>query len=264
MPWLAFGTTSRELRDGDLIVGSGAEADWRVATADLTARHFVVGWRDGKISVRAHSPDNMVVVNGRQLGLEPVQVGDGDTIFAGSGRFSCSSDAPRTAMVPEMSAEPAYFVDDSSGIAHPLSGRSTPIGRDASNAVVVRDPTASRFHAEVRREAGGFAVHSMGATGTSLNGKPLRRPSMLSEGDVVEIAFARLRFTRQAPSGDISLAEPHSTRNDESARKPTLESSQRVVVDEANDAGRDTRRVQVLVALGVILVAAIGWALFAR
>ena len=63
-------------------------------------------------------------------------------------------------------SQSAYLVDDNGRLAHPLSGGPTPIGRDASNVVVVRDPTASRFHAEVRGSEGSFPVQSIGATGT--------------------------------------------------------------------------------------------------
>ena len=153
----------------------------------------------------------------------------------------------------------AYLVDDTGRTAHPLSERTTLIGRDAGNAVVVRDPTASRFHAEVKREADGFEIHSIGATGTLLNGRPLAGPAELSEGDVVEIAFTRLRFTRQAPGGGVPLAAPHSPQNDETGRRPTLETAERVVADEGSAAGRHTRRVQILVALGLVLAGVLWW-----
>ena len=161
-------------------------------------------------------------------------------------------------------SEYAYLVDDTGRLAHPLSAGSTPIGRDASNVVVVRDPTASRFHAEVRRSEGSFTVQSIGATGTLLNGRPVDQPTALNEGDVLEIAFTRFRFTRQAPTGGIELAGPHSTRNDETGRRPTLEMTDRVVVDEDNPAGRHTRRVQILVGLGLVLAGVLWWTLGRR
>jgi hypothetical protein len=84
---------------------------------------------------------------------------------------------------------------------------------------------------------------------------------VLAEGDIVEIAFAKLRFTTAAPSGDIELATPHSTRNDEAARKPTLDAGTGVVVDEENEAGRDTRRIQLLAVLILALGAVVWFAL---
>ena len=256
MPWLALGVTTREINDETVVVGSGADVEWRVSTADLAPRHLVVEARNGRASVRASSPDNVVVLNGKQIGVEPQPLGDGDVVFAGSGRFIFTVDPPGVTLDDDPSLGHGFLVDDQTKLAHPLLGRSTAIGRDASNAIVVRDPTASRFHAEVRREAGGFVLHSIGATGTMLNARPLASPHVLGEGDTLEIAFAKLRFTTAAPSGDIKLATPHSTKNDETGRKPTLGGGTGVVVDEQNEAGRDTRRLQLLVGLVVLLAAA--------
>ena len=262
MPWLALGATNRELREGDTVVGSGPEAGWQVTSIDLTARHFVVRVQSGAATVEACSPENIVVLNGQQVASR-TPVRDGETILAGSGRFSYSTERAKAASPIEGPAEQGFLVDATDRIAHPLESRSTPIGRDASNIVVIRDPTASRFHAEVRREAGGFAIHSMGAIGTLLNGYPVEHPSLLNDGDTIEIAFTKLRFTNQTPSG-VRLAAPHATGNDESARRPTLEPVERVVVDDENPAGRHTRRVQILVGLGLLLAAILWWTLGRR
>jgi hypothetical protein len=50
MPWLAFGMMTRELRDGEIIVGSATDAGWRVTTGDLMPRHFSL------VAQRARSP----------------------------------------------------------------------------------------------------------------------------------------------------------------------------------------------------------------
>jgi predicted component of type VI protein secretion system len=256
MAWFALGVTTREINDETVVVGSGAEVEWRVSTADLAPRHLVVEVRDRRASVRASSPDNVVVLNGKQIGVEPQPLGDGDVVFAGSGRFVFTIEPPGVTLDDDPALRHGFLVDDEAKIAHPLLGRSTTIGRDASNAIVVRDPTASRFHAEVRREAGGFVLHSIGATGTMVNARPLASPRVLGEGDTLEIAFAKLRFTATPPSGDTKLATPHSTKSDETARRATIGGSSGVVVDEQNEAGRDTRRLQLLVGLVVVLAAA--------
>jgi predicted component of type VI protein secretion system len=265
MPWLAHGTTTRELRDGDTVVGSAADADWRVTTAELTARHFLVRLQDGVVTLEANSPDTVVAVDGRQI-RSACPLRDGETILAGSGRFSFCAEAPAESAegpAPDLGSGIAYLVNDLDRVAHPLDGRSTTIGRDTSNAVVIRDPAASRFHAEVRREAGGFTVHSMGAMRTLVNRRPVDHPSMLSDGDVIEVAFVRLRFARELPGG-VALAAFDPEPDEESGRRPTLEPVERVVVDEASPAGRHMRRVQVLVGLGVVLAAALWWTLGRR
>lgn len=153
----------------------------------------------------------------------------------------------------------AYLVDDRAKVAHALTVRSTSIGRDASNEIVIRDPSASRFHAEIRQEDNTFVLHSIGATGTLLNAQPLAGPRTLTEGDAVEIAFVKLRFTRSVGPG-IAPAPPHSPANDEFSRKATI-GSDMVVVEDSNLAGRDLRRVQFAVVVVVALIALWWWVL---
>src|SRR5215471_10440527 len=97
---------------------------------------------------------------------------------ARSSRRSPNGDRPN---VEQVERPGAYLVDDRAKIAHPLAPPSTSIGRDASNEIVIRDPSASRFHAEIKQEAGSFVLHSIGATGTLLNAKPLSEPQTLTE-----------------------------------------------------------------------------------
>jgi predicted component of type VI protein secretion system len=248
MSWLAFGTLTRELRDGEIVVGSGADADWPVATADLMPRHFQMTVKGPMVSLRPCS-DNVVVVNGDQVVGTSRSIADGDAILAGSGRFVFTADAPQVAPVEPPATSQAYLIDEQARVAHPLLNRSAPIGRDASNAVVIRDPRASRFHAEIRREAGGFALHSIGASGTFLNGSVMASPSMLKEGDAIEIAFSPLRFTLLVPGADVAIAPPHSAENDEFNRKPTLST------DQVSDAGDpDSARLRLAVIVVAILV----------
>lgn len=222
MGWLALGMTTRELRDGQVIIGSGGDAGWRITTADLAARHFVIDSNGAAATIRANSIDNVVVLNGKQVGVSPEPIADNDSVLAGSGRFTYTIDPPVIVPSDDPPIRNAHLVDDVAKIAHPLVGRTTPIGRDASNAVVVRDPTVSRFHAEVRREAGGYAVHSTGMAGTTLNGQPLEGSLILYEGDTLEIEGTQLRFTTAPPRAGIRVAAPHSTRNDEVGGKPTV------------------------------------------
>ena len=256
MAWLAFGSLTRELRDGEIVVGGGADADWRVTTADLMPRHFVLTVHGLNASVRPSSADVVVVLNGMQLLGSSALLNDGDVIAAGAGSFVFSDDTPRVPAPHSPQRDEAFLVDEQARVAYPLINRSTPIGRDASNSVVVRDPTASRFHAEVRREAAGFAIHTMGATGTMVNGKPLKGPCMLEEGDTIEIAHVRFRLTRAAPGVGVAIAPGHSANNDEAGRRPTLMSDRGVV--KANDARAEKSNFRkLLVGAAVIVVFAI-------
>lgn len=211
--WLAFGTQTWELRDGDVTVGSGADADWRVATADLKPRHFTITIHGLNASLRAASKENVVVVNERQLLGAPHLLNDGDVIAAGAGRFVFSDETPRPAPTEPEPAVAGFLVDEGSGTTRRLLSRSTTFGRDPSSTIALIDPSASRFHAEVRREAGGFALHSMGSAGTLVNGRRVNAPLVLADGDVVEIGRRRWRFTRAMPAVDHARGhEPNTER----------------------------------------------------
>lgn len=154
--------------------------------------------------------------------------------------------------MPDASLVSAYLVDDRAKIAHALLFQSTSIGRDASNEIVIRDPSASRFHAEIRQENDAFVLHSIGATGTLLNAKPLEGPHTLTEGDSVEIAFVRLRFTHSLGEG-IAQAPPNAVPGDEASRKPTI-GTEVIEVDDDNLASKDVRRIQLTVLVVAALV----------
>jgi predicted component of type VI protein secretion system len=256
MAWLASesGTIRRELRDGELVVGSGADADWRVATADLMPRHFVVLTHGLNASVRPFSTENVVAVNGRQTSGAPISLNDGDVVAAGSARFYFTDDAPRARTADSTPPVEACLVDERWKVAHRLSSRSTTIGRDASNAIVIRDPTASRFHAEVRREASGFALHTRGSAGTLLNGRTIGTPCLLEEGDRIEIAYTTLRFTLETPSGDVTWAPVHAPLNDDIARRATIAADRITLVD---DPAVGRKRV-IIIAVGVLVIAVAG------
>ena len=263
MAWLALGPLTRELRDGEVVVGGGADADWRVTTADLMPRHFILIVHGLNTSVRPGSADVVVVVNGKQLTGSSALLNEGDVIAAGAGTFVYSEDPPVVTPADPPPRPRAFLVDVQENVAHELVNRSTPLGRDASNAIVLRDPTASRFHAEVRREAGGFALHTMGSAGTVVNGQPLKGPCLLSEGDTLEIAHVRLRFTRQQPPAGTPQAAAHGSENDAAGRRPTV-MSDRFDVKPDTVSPPSGRRIQpaVWVALLVALAAIIAWILF--
>lgn len=258
--WLAFGTQTRELRDGEVVVGSGADADWRIATADLMPRHFTITVYGLNASLRASSKDNVVVVNKKQLVGVPHLLNDGDIIAAGAGRFAFSDDAPRTVPLPAEPLDAMYLVDDSGHYGRQILSRSTMIGRDVSSTIVVNDPSVSRFHAEVRREAGGFALHSMGSGGTLLNGRRLAAPLMLAEGDIIEIARRRWRFTNTAPA-----APPPGPREDPIGRQWRTRAPETGTVDVVNELSRPVGRLRLRLVVGLLVVAAaIGYLLATR
>jgi len=255
MMWLAFGTQTRQLRDGEIVVGSGADADWRIGTADLMPRHFTITVYELNASLRATSKDNVVAVNGKQLVGRPHLLNDGDVISAGGGRFLFSEQTPSTDFPPVAPQGPAYLTNEANGRGRELISRSTMLGRDASVAIAIDDPSVSRFHAEVRREAGGFVLHSLGSSGTLLNGRKVKGPILLADDDVLEIAHCRWRFTHSPPNDLAAVPRDNPTGRQWRARAPETG-----VIDVVRDPAEPKRSRAMLGVVGavILLVAVVG------
>ena len=101
----------------------------------------------------------------------------------------------------------AYLVYEFERRAYPLSDAGFTIGRDAGSSIVVREPSVSRTHAEVRAEGGEFVLHTSGVTGTHLNGRIVTTPRQLKDGDRIEIGTAELTFRRSKLPLGVSIVE---------------------------------------------------------
>ncbi len=103
--------------------------------------------------------------------------------------------------------EPAYLVYEFERRAYPLSDAGFTIGRDAASNIVVREPSVSRSHAEVRAEGGEYVLHTSDATGTRLNGHTVNTPQRLSDGDRIDIGTAELTFRRSKLPLGVSVVD---------------------------------------------------------
>ncbi len=268
MPFLDSGTSSIEVTPGELLVGSGAQAAWRVANCDLAARHFTLKVaQDGAVMLKPYSASTIVVVNGAAASQAGTPVRIGDVIAAGTARFVYVNDLedPRPAMAAP-DARPAYLVDEAERKAYSLTKRVISIGRDAGAGIPLRDPAVSRFHADVRKEAGEFVLYSMGSAGTHVNDQRVAAPKMMEEGDVIRIGNASFRFTRELPKG-MALAKPGDVEEDALARRSTV--NLRAVKGRETtgdmEASEPRRPRMVAVALGTVaLVAAAAWFILGR
>lgn len=272
MPFLDNGTSSVEVTRGELLVGSGAQATWRVINADLAARHFTVKvGPDGSTTLKPYSASTIVVVNGAPVTQTGTPIKVGDVIAAGSTRFFYTKDLeePR----PDFNAtekRTAYLVDEGERRAYPMSKRTISIGRDVAAGIPLRDPSVSRFHADVRSEAGEFVLYSMGSAGTHVNDQRVAAPKMLEEGDRIRIGDTTVRFTRDALPQGVSMAKLGEGEEDTLARRSTV--SLRTVKSGARNedtgdrsAAHPERPRMVAVMLGTAaLVAAAAWFIFGR
>ena len=76
----------------------------------------------------------------------------------------------------------------------PLGEYIVTIGRGPDSTIVLGDPNASRNHAEVRLESGGYIVADLGSTnGTQVNGVRVGE-HLLDDGDTVTFGATSLRY----------------------------------------------------------------------
>jgi predicted component of type VI protein secretion system len=226
MAWLEYGGRLRRLADGETVVGGSPTVGLHVGDADLVPRHFVLRVVGDDVYLRIWSADTVVALNGRQLGAEECRLDDGDTISAGSIHFHIWRNEPDLSLVTTETANSgsakAHLIDVRDNVAYPLDRLSTNIGRASANIVRVKDPTASRFHAQVRREAGGFALHSVGSSGTRINGRRVGTPQLLEDGDEIEIAYTTLRYTRATPPEGVAIVPRSPGEAGEATERPTI------------------------------------------
>ena len=197
MTWLEYNEALQELHpDSEVVVGTGAQATWRLRRADLMPRHFVVSASDQIVKIRPFSGDTVVTVNGRQLPTGTTDLRDGDVIEAGSAEFHFWAVTPGDSRSIAKTPVTGHLIDARGRSALSLDRISTGIGKDESNTLVIEDEEASSFHAEVRREAGGHALRCCDSATVKVNGHAVSAPVMLSEGDEIQIGSLVLRYTR--------------------------------------------------------------------
>jgi transcriptional regulator with GAF, ATPase, and Fis domain len=75
------------------------------------------------------------------------------------------------------------------------SGQAITIGRASSNAIVIPEEKCSRVHAEIVEVEGEWVLRDLQSrNGTLVNGVPIEQPTVLSGGDVIQIASGQMEF----------------------------------------------------------------------
>jgi predicted component of type VI protein secretion system len=261
MAWVEYGGRLRRLADGETVVGGAPSSGLHVGDADLLPRHFVLRIVGDDAFIRTWSPDTVVALNGRQMGAEECRLDDGDTISAGSAHFHIWRHEPELNAVTVESGNSrppkAHLIDIRDNVAYPLDRLSTNIGRASANVIRLKDPTASRFHAQVRREAGGFALHSVGSSGTRINGRRVGSPHLLEDGDEIEIAYTTLRYTRATPPEGVTIVPRTAGEAGDAAERPTLVRDRMSLRRWRTVAARRRLGIPALVVGGALLLLAL-------
>ncbi|HJO02502.1 MAG TPA: FHA domain-containing protein, partial [Acidobacteriota bacterium] len=80
------------------------------------------------------------------------------------------------------------YTIDGNAFEVPVPPSGAEIGRAAECRLVIEDSEVSRHHARLSHEDGGWMITDLGSTnGTAVNGRELREPGPLSDGDVVTV-----------------------------------------------------------------------------
>ena len=144
---------------GDVVVGSGSQATWRLSGSDLAARHFRISLANGGAQVTPASPQNVVVLNGDQVPTDGAPLSSGDVLAAGQARFVFLTDLRSKRPTPVTEMPDAHLIDVTNKKGYTLRRRVVQIGREIGCSIVLKDPTISRFHADVRSPP----IHSKGS-----------------------------------------------------------------------------------------------------
>ena len=257
MPFLQFDGDTRELSPGDTIVGSGTQAGIRISNVDLSARHFTVQrGGDGQVTVKPTSAQQIVVVNDRQVAPGGQPLKHGDVIAAGAAEFVYLDDASAAAPARARNSNSAYLVNQAERSAYPLSKKSVSIGRDVASHIVVRDPSVSRFHADVRSEAGQFVLYAQGSAGTQVNGQPVTSPRLLEEGDEIAVGGQTFRFTRQPLGTGLTPVALGAGEEDDKMSRRDTELGIGAVTSTHEVASQGRSMMPIVIAVVLVIAAA--------
>lgn len=156
----------------------------------------------------------------------------------------------------DTAGEAPYLVYEFERRAYPLTTSAFTIGRDAESNIVVREPTVSRSHAEVRRDGDEYFVHAVGATLTRHNGSAVTTPVKLTDGDRIEVGSAEFSFRRgRLPLGVsiVDTASPLGHDPDVTTKRDTIANP---ILGAGKPPSEKSTSASVALVLVVILIAA--------
>jgi ABC-type multidrug transport system ATPase subunit/pSer/pThr/pTyr-binding forkhead associated (FHA) protein len=141
---------------------------------------------DGVFHLRDLSSSNGTYLNGERLRDESRALNDGDALRIGGETLHFLIEAPTQALRADGPSTRSSVVA--------FDGERLTVGRDPRNDLVLGDPSASRFHAEIRRVRGGVTLHDLGSSnGTRVDGDHVGT-APLAVGSEIGIGSHRLIF----------------------------------------------------------------------
>ena len=148
-----------------------------------------------------------------------------------------------------------------------VSSTTTTIGRHEDCDILIDSPAVSRYHSHILCEKGRYFIEDLNSrNGTNLNGLPVSRKMLLSDGDVVEFSTLAYRFLSQdslseasgswGTKANVITITPQVDIGDDSVRRQIVAQGDRIT-DAA--LGSDSLRVSQVVARVAVADPGAGW-----
>ncbi|HDQ71703.1 MAG TPA: FHA domain-containing protein [Chloroflexi bacterium] len=193
-----------DLKRGTFQVGRGPMNDIILDHPNVSVRHLKldVGARD--IHVMDLGSTNRTQINGRIIPphtARPFRLGD--VIRIGSRRGDSLTMKLKRRQATSLRMQP-LGMHELSKFPHVI------IGRSSSSQVTLNHPMVSRKHAEIARQAEGYAIHDLGSmNGTFVNGQRVDGWRALRTGDVIQIGPFKLVYDGRVQSLATAVSQGH-------------------------------------------------------
>jgi len=135
------------------------------------------------------------------------------------------------------------------------------IGRTSDSEIQIDDTSISRRHAEVEvRADGSLWLTDLGsANGTAVNSEPIRKPTVLSDGDLVQVGNVEMRVQIEGqparkPRRDVLAKRPERRLAASRRREEQAEAAEAEAEAETGAEGVPRRKKMLVIGVGALLV----------
>jgi ABC-type multidrug transport system ATPase subunit/pSer/pThr/pTyr-binding forkhead associated (FHA) protein len=171
------------------LVGRSAEADLFLSDLTVSRRHCRIFRQEQRIMVEDLGSRASTFLNGQKVS-QPIGLHDGDEIKVGDVALRVRIEGQKVG-----GGAAALPIETQADQVIPLGREVLTIGRAPTCSLRLEHPVISRHHAEIQPVDGRFVVRDPASTnGTFLNGKALKEPRTLVQGDTLRIGPYRLIF----------------------------------------------------------------------
>jgi pSer/pThr/pTyr-binding forkhead associated (FHA) protein len=192
----------------------------------LSRQHARIDLGPGGLTLTDLGSANGTRINGQRVsGTQPLRDGDqlqlGETTIVVEGGTTAPSDgkiaplvhpaAATTPLAPMGGETTPRLILESDGRVFPIEQASTVIGRQVGSGITLPDTQASRQHARIEVRSGQLTITDLGsANGTRVNGTVINAPTILHDGDQLQIGTSLFRVEVRSGGATVSSGLPPS------------------------------------------------------